>query len=380
VTLASRGLRGAVERALRGEPLREREATRLLAYAVRMATRTTPFGLFASIGGVRFGTDERRIEDAGARTAHANVDHEWLVGAVDAIAERAAADGEDMPVAAATALRRDGRRFTLLDERKVAGEHYRSVTIGASPPVAFALERAGGGISAAQLAGDLAERFSVELARARALVRKLVDARFLIPAARPAPLDDARERLAAFAPAQPSLVPLVDALRSAPAPRHGVPDLAELDATVDRLGAIAAPDGAQPVFYDTTHGEIVLPQRTRADVLRLADVVMRSGARQHLDEYRALFMRRYESAERLVPLLELIGPHGIGIPSRTETLRSPVPPSRRVRLAALIGAALRAGASEVVLSEADWVAIRPPLLTSGRALHWGLLRHHAGAH
>src|SRR5579884_1142781 len=73
VLVASHGLRPAVERALRGEPPADREATRLLAYAVRMATRTTPFGLFASVGPVAFGAEERRVEPLAGRTVHANV-------------------------------------------------------------------------------------------------------------------------------------------------------------------------------------------------------------------------------------------------------------------------------------------------------------------
>ncbi|MEA2720460.1 MAG: Lantibiotic dehydratase, terminus, partial [Candidatus Eremiobacteraeota bacterium] len=117
VLLASRGLRTVVDRVLGGEPLEEREATRLLAYAVRMATRTTPFGVFASVGPAAFGDAERVIDPAAARVAQANVDHEWLVGAVDTVAERAVPAGEDVLLAAATALRREGPRFALLDER-----------------------------------------------------------------------------------------------------------------------------------------------------------------------------------------------------------------------------------------------------------------------
>jgi thiopeptide-type bacteriocin biosynthesis protein len=365
ILIASGGLRTVIERVLRGEPLEEREATRLLAYAVRMATRTTPFGIFASVGPVAFGADERRIDVARARVAQANVDHEWLVGAVDEIAEKAVAEGEDVVLATATAVRREGPRFALLDERKVIGDgtssQYRSVTIAASPPVAHALALAAGGRSSDELARALAERFSVELDRARALVRKLVEARFLIPAARPAPLDDARERLASYARAQTSLAPLADALRDAPGPRYGVPDLAAHEATVGQLKAVGPADVVQPVFYDATHAALALPDAVREDVLRLTDVLIRSGSREHLDAYRERFMTRYESGERLVPLLELVGPHGIGIPSKTEVERTPPAHARRARLAALIGIALREGAREIALGDADWAAIRPDL-------------------
>ncbi|HTD33150.1 MAG TPA: lantibiotic dehydratase [Candidatus Elarobacter sp.] len=367
VLLASRGLRPAVERALRGEPPADREATRLLAYAVRMATRTTPFGLFASVGPVAFGTEERRVEPLAGRAVHANVDHGWLVGAVDALAERDLTEGEDVVLATATALRREGARFTLLDERKVTGEangtQYRSVTIAATPPIACALELAAGGMASNALAAQVAARFGVDAPRARSLVAKLAAARFLIPAARPAPLDDARERLASFAPAQPSLAPLAEVLNEAARELRGVPGPAVLETTAARLRAAVPAEpsepAAEPLFVDTAHGELALPPAVRDDVLVLADVLLRCGAREHLDPYRERFMARYESAERLVPLLELVGPHGIGIPATAEIAREPLTPARRARLAALVGAALREGAGEIALSEADWAAIRP---------------------
>src|SRR5947209_5376821 len=253
VRIASAGLRPVVERVLRGETLDERAAAKLLAYAVRMATRTTPFGIFASVGTVAFGAHELRVDDVRARVAHANVDHEWLVGAVDALAERALAEGEDLVVTTATALRREGPRFALLDERKVfvtgEGTQYRSVTIAATPPVSHALDRARGGCSADALARSLADTFAVD-----------------------------RER-------------------------------------------------------------------------------------EHLDAFRKRFYDRYESGERLVPLLELVGPQGIGIPLKTEFDRAAPAdapaPARAFRLAALVGDALARGAREIALSGADWAAIRP---------------------
>jgi lantibiotic biosynthesis protein len=336
----------------------------MLAYAVRMATRTTPFGTFASVGHVTFETErEPCVDDARGRVAHANVDHEWLVGAVDALAERTLADGGDLRVATATALRREGPRFALLDERKVDASNdtsqYRSVTIAATPPIAFALERARGGGTFDELVRALAEEFAVDAERARSLLRKLIDARFLIPVARPAPLDDADERLAAHARSQPGLQPIVDALRDATGPRPGVPDLAALDATVERLKALGPQDVAHAVFHDLTHAPLALPESVRDDVLQLADLLVRCGRRGHLDAYRKRFYDRYESSERLVPLLELVGPHGIGIPAKFELDSTPPAPAKRARLAALIGAALAAGDAEIVLTDADWNAIRP---------------------
>ena len=366
ILIASAGLRPVVERVLRGEPLDERAATRLLAYAVRMATRTTPFGAFASVGGVAFDAErELRVDAARARVARPNVDHEWLVGAVDALAERAIADGEDLTLMTATALRREGPRFALLDERKVFsdgnGYQYRSVTIAATPPIEHALELARGGRSSEELARALAAKFSVEHDRARGLLRKLIDARFLIPAARPAPLDDACERLAFYAHTQPSLAPLVEAVRDATRVRPGMVDPAALDATAAHLKELGPAEVAHPVFHDLTHAPVTLPEQVRDDVLRLADALVRFSSRDHLDAYRKRFYERYESSERLVPLLELVGPHGIGIPADTEMERPPVSPARRARIAALIGSALADGRREIELDDAAWKAIRPDL-------------------
>jgi lantibiotic biosynthesis protein len=366
ILIASAGLRPVVERVLRGEALDERAATRLLAYAVRMAARTTPFGAFASVGRVAFDAErEAHVDAASDRVVQANVDQEWLVGAVDALAERAIADGEDVDLVSATALRREGPRFALLDERKVFsdgdGFQYRSVTIAATPPVAHALELARGGCSSEALARALSEKFSVEHERARGLLRKLVDARFLIPAARPSPLDDACDRLAFYARAQPSLAPLVDAVRDTTRAHTGALDPAALGAAAEKLKPLGPESVAQPVFHDLTHAPLTLPERVREDALRLADALVRFSARDHLDAYRKRFYERYESTERLVPLLELVGPHGIGIPAQTELEKPQIPPLRRARLAALVGAALAEGRAEIVVSDAEWAAIRPDL-------------------
>ena len=117
------------------------------------------------------------------------------------------------------------------------------------------------------------------------------------------------------------------------------------------------------MFFDFTHGPLTLPDGVRDDVALLADVLVRCGTREHLDAFRKRFYERYESGERLVPLLELVGPHGIGIPLKTEFDRAAPAdapaPARAFRLAALVGDALARGAREIALTDADWAAIRP---------------------
>ncbi|MEA2665414.1 MAG: lantibiotic biosynthesis protein, partial [Candidatus Eremiobacteraeota bacterium] len=367
VLLATSGLRFAQ----RDGALDERAAVKLLAYAARMATRTTPFGLFASVGAAGFGTPERAVAPMRARRARANLGFDALVAGYDALLAqaRAGADGAIVFVRA-SAVRRDGARFVLADERKTVesegGPQYRNVSIRISEPIAFALERAAQPTAASELSAALAERFGVPPERARSLLDRLADARFLVPASYPLPTDDALARLRAAAGAEGRLAPLVAAAELAARDDAGaLPDLATVARRGAALDALATEKVDYPLFFDATHGPLQLPERVRADAVRLADALLRCGRREHLDAYRKRFLERYESGERWIPLLDLVAPTGIGIPGESgfdepgsEPKKEPV---RRTRLAALIGDALARGQREIALREGDWDALAPPL-------------------
>jgi hypothetical protein len=366
VLLATNGLRFAE----RDGALDERAAVKLLAYAVRMATRTTPFGLFASVGPVAFGGPERAVDAMRARRARPNAGFDALVAGYDALLAGAREAGDPgVVLVRASAIRRDGARFVLADERKViegsaSGPQYRNVSIRISEPIAFALERAARPCATGELVAALAERFAVEPERARSLVERLADARFLLPASHPLPTDDALARLRAAAAAEPRLGPLAAAGELATRDDAGaLPDLDDVAARGGALAALAADDGKvdYPVFHDTTHDPLNLPDRVRADVVRLADAVLRCGRGEQLDDYRKRFLERYESGERWIPLLDLVAPTGIGIPGETAFAERPKEAPQRTRLAALIGDALARGAREVALREREWDAVMPPL-------------------
>ncbi len=375
VLLATNGLRFAE----RGGTLDERAAVKLLAYATRMAMRTTPFGLFASVGPAGFGAEERTVAPMRGRRARANVGFDALVAAYDALLTTARTAGEpDIAFVRASALRRDGGRFVLSDERKTVegegGPQYRNVSIRISEPIAFALERAAQPSSARELVAALAERFGVAPERARSLVDRLADARFLVPASHPLPTDDALARLRASALAEHRLAPLVAAAESAARDDAGaLPDLAVVAERGAALDALATEKVDYPLFFDATHERLQLPPRVRSDVVRLADALLRCGHREHIDAYRERFVERYESGERWIPLLDLVAPTGIGIPGESDEPKGKhrhdpkrkaereQEAARRTRLAGLIGAALTAGRREVALRDRDWDALLPPL-------------------
>ncbi len=242
VLLATKGLRFAQ----REGALDERAAVKLLAYAARMASRTTPFGLFASVGPAGFGAEERTVAPMRERRARANLGFDALVAAYDALLATARAGGDpDIAFVRASAIRRDGGRFVLSDERKTVegegGPQYRNVSIRISEPIAFALERAAQPGSARELVAALAERFGVAPERARSLLDRLADARFLVPASHPLPTDDALARLRASARGEARLEPLVAAAELAARDDAGaLPDLAIVAERGAGLDALAA--------------------------------------------------------------------------------------------------------------------------------------------
>jgi thiopeptide-type bacteriocin biosynthesis protein len=363
VLLATSGLRFAE----RDGALDERAAVKLLAYASRMATRTTPFGLFASVGPAAFASDERTVAPMRGRRARANAGFDALVAAYDTLLAGARAAGDEgVVLVRASAIRRDGGRFVLADETKTVdgagGPQYRNVSIRISEPIDFALARAAQPCSNGELVAALAERFAVEPERARSLVARLADARFLLPASHPLPTDDALARLRAAAVREPRLAPLAAAAELATRDDAGaLPDLEVVAARGAALDALAADKVDYPVFFDATHKRLHLPARVRADALRLADAVLRCGRGEQLDDYRKRFLERYESGERWIPLLDLVAPTGIGIPGETAFDELPKDQARRTRWAALIGDALARGAREVALTQREWDALLPPL-------------------
>ena len=261
VLLATSGLRFAE----RDGALGERAAVKLLAYAVRMSTRTTPFGLFASVGPAAFASAEREAERLPERHARPNLGFDALVAGYETLLAAARAAGDDgIVLVRADAIRRDGARFVLADERKTVesagGPQYRNVSIRISAPIEFALARAAQPCALGELAAALAERFAVEPERARSLVGKLVDARFLLPASHPLPTDDALPRLRAAAALEPRLAPLAAAAELATRDDAGaLPDPAVVAARGAALSELAAEPVEYPLFFDATHGPLHLP-------------------------------------------------------------------------------------------------------------------------
>src|SRR5579885_1276926 len=71
-----------------GSPRRERIALRVLAYVVRMGSRTTPFGTFAGVGLVEPGETTSLAVTTSERRTVSRFDGQWIFGHVAAAVER----------------------------------------------------------------------------------------------------------------------------------------------------------------------------------------------------------------------------------------------------------------------------------------------------
>ncbi len=338
VLLATSGLRFAE----RDGALDERAAVKLLAYASRMATRTTPFGLFASVGPAAFDLGPTTVAPMRERRARANLGFDALVAAYDALLGRrtngrrcrhraGAGERDSARRRPLRALRRaqDGRERGRAAIPQRLDPHQRADRLRAR-----ARGPAGRRGRAVRARWPSASASGAE--RARSLVDRLADARFLVPASHPLPTDDALARLRASAARR--------AAAGAAGRRRGARG-------ARRRRRAARPGGGRRARRRRSTRWRPRRSSTRSSTMRPTGRcscrrgcaptscgwptrVLRCGHREHIDTYRERFMERYESGERWIPLLDLVAPTGIGIPGENGPSRPSESPSTRTGRAA----------------------------------------------
>ncbi|MFT7835903.1 lantibiotic dehydratase [Saccharothrix sp. BKS2] len=380
VTLASPSLAAVLDRIavgraaeLRPKQLR-RAALAVLRYDIRMRTRPTPFGLFAGVCAGEFGVGAEFGwgEEHRHRT---HVDMSWLYRVVHDLESRP----DVLPalrLRTHQSLLRRGDRVVLEVPSAlgaVPGQQTRTVvSVRNSPVVSAALAAAATPVVAAELADELAARFSPGgVDRVLRLLHVLVDQELLITDLRPPldggdPLTRVIDRLAEL--------PLRDAeplarLRrldegrkrfDAKRPGDGRAELVELVGLARRIT-----DLDTPLHVDTCiDAEVRLPHRVRDEVERLATVLWRLSpprlGMRPLRGFHGRFLERY-GVDRLVPIEELLdptrslgAPAGYAWPESEAAPEDPVEPSgtRRDRaISGLVVRALRDGHREVVLDD-----------------------------
>jgi lantibiotic biosynthesis protein len=353
----------------RGARADRRAALRALAYAVRMASRCTPFGTFALVGGVEMGPQTTLSFDPGIMVTRTRIDMAYVetyATAVEALPERR----NELEVVASESVMERGARLHIVHARRTTPSRtapgamdHTAISVRRTAAVDFVRAFAATPHRLDEIAAAVSARFGIGDERAQRLVDALYDAGLLLSTIRPYPVSGSREALgrnddvlagdfapavraaAAFDEAAGGREPeaLARAVEALPQPPSGDLLPFQIDAarvTHGTLGAAVLRD-VEELARISTHGELVDP----------------------LKDYAQSFLARYEGMERLVPLLELTDPElGLGAPPDSMLNPAEIDPKRQTALLELYANAMRRGEREIDLRTEDLPRyIGPPL-------------------
>lgn len=362
VEIASPDLARALER----EPeAGKRAATRLLAVVLRMAARATPFGLHAGAGLVAAGARTNLALRSGDTRLCGRPDLGWLRELAQSAlvasesAERLTFFPNDL------VLRRGGRLY--VEHLQAADPNpepvYARASVKATPAVDAACSAARGGASAGEIARRVAQRCGIAEPRAAAHVQALLQAGVLVPRYLGNPLlepgagtTDEIERV------DPATGRALNAVRTELAGACTRPTPVAFRAVVDGARALC-PSARSPIQVDALVAFDGALGATVFDGVRvLGEILITIAPRfETAGAYERMFLHRYESRERAIPLL-----HFVGATEDQELLAQyAAPPSRTPAerastylLGRVLSEALRAGAMECALSDDDVADLR----------------------
>jgi lantibiotic biosynthesis protein len=349
----------------------KRIVLRILSYILRMATRTTPFGLFGSIGEVPLGrTTTLRVKRDSHRT-RSRPDMGWLLDITRRIERESISAGDLRLSVNGYILERGGRLFatspdtsSLLEDGSRLETFYRPSSVKATPFVKAVLNAARKPATFERLA-NLVETAGTTPEKAREFVGRLYTAGLLLSSLRPSltstPLTDILNELPISAKLY---VNKMDYVRQALAELDSEPIRFRSIGSYKNVAAIAQAIGSSRSYVqiDMHHQfEGSLGRDVIAEATRLADIWVRSTPVCGIGQYRRKFMERYGSAEFRVPLLELVDEDfGIGAPPGNVEIEEQITPLRRD---ALMRLALRGSGKnciEVEISNEELTACLAP--------------------
>lgn len=334
IAVASPSLLGALARPSDAA----RTARKVMRYRIRMATRPTPYGMFAGVAMGRF-ADRTDLGLSGEPVrARTRVDMDWLMRLVAAQEAVPEVRRRLRLVANPAAFERAGRMW--LSER-ASVEHdgpQSGVSVLATDPVRRALAAARRPVPYAGLHALVVEATGAPDEKVEGLLGELWRQTFLFTDLRP-PLttDDPLGHVLARLPEGPAAEGLLQ-VRAAAARFDAAPAPDREAAWRDLVAASAVHPGDPPQV------DMALPlsgcgvsRRVGTEAARAAELLLRltpwpSGP-PYLAAYREAFEARYPDG-RQVPVLELVDPdHGLGPPVSYWARDSPVPPARAARRA-----------------------------------------------
>lgn len=366
---------------------RGRAAERALTrYLTRMASRPTPFGLFAATAvGLPGPSTVLDVAPVPALRRHTRLDMDYLAALVERLGQRHDVRAH-LVYRPNSSLYRAAGRWRLVESRlrdKVRSHHL--VSLAADDALDATLARAATGATLDLLVSALVAP-GISRADAEAYIHELIDEQVLEPdLVCPVTGDEPHARIVARLASVP---PAADTAQVLDEARRAIAaiDAAPLGVDPERYGAIARslePLGLPVSLSRLFQTDLVRPAGATLGPDAVA-VLQRGAALLHrlqaphedeLERFRAAWSARYEEAA--VPLAEgldadlglggALGGGDRGSSALLEGLEFPSPPreslgwgTREKHLLDLVGRALQAGADEIVLGDADLEALAHP--------------------
>ena len=356
-----------------GRPRNKHTPLRALGYVVRMATRCTPFGLFAASGAVAAGEHTDLALDTTQEPRPAvRPDARWLAATAEALLRDRRHFGGARIVANDLAIER-GDELYVFDATRISrtsgdGElpvwRYDTVHLRQNAAVRWLRTAAAEPVRVDDLVERAAARFGSSTERALGLVRALLDAGVLAPV-QPSLAGDAFASLLALFEEHPA----ADRLGELRAELQALESGGTLELTSQRIDAVdRALQAWCPIGGNAFAVDLAcefgggLGANVVADARTLAKIMLADGKSTRVEAYIDAFIDRYESLDRAIPLLQLVHDDFVLTPGRPRESPSP---AREAVLADLAAGALRDGAQEVALDDRGFDRLFPGLRASG---------------
>jgi thiopeptide-type bacteriocin biosynthesis protein len=338
----------------------------LVRYLTRMASRPTPFGLFAGVAVGTIGAETRLEISTHAAQRHVHLDMGYLEALTVRLQQDTAARAKMRYQANTSLSQAAGRLHYVETHHQGAGRVYTLAAVDSAPEVSAVLRRCERPTALEDLAGVLTSE-DIQLDEAMAFVNEMIDAQLLVSDIEPAltgsrSLDDLCSRLA------PVDVRTARVLSQVAAALHEI-EAAPLGVnpeTYERVRALLAElavpdDAAESVFQvdmrlpaDVSLGKPVVDEFARA-----TECLFRIGFPESrpLAGFVKAFVERYDLRE--VPLLEALDEEvGVGLPAdEPEPARDRAQAAQQAALTRLLVGALSNGGTEMALTDADVEAI-----------------------
>jgi lantibiotic biosynthesis protein len=324
----------------RGAPS-SRAIEKACRYIIRMATRSTPFGLFATVGNLLLGDGAEVLSMGGEVSSRSRVDSAVLHRCIVEIE----ADAElrrrlEYTLNGMTVER--GTRLTILNPAATTAPQgaddavdYTHTSLRMAPVVRHVMEQLRGRyLSFEDLQQSLGARFELSGERTARLLEQLAQAGLILSELRASPTDDLAGRVERFAARNaPGLAHVLRrvgaalrALDEYPLARRRPRHYAVIDAALKRVGATERTSIQLDARRDYSGS---LPRDVADDIFRYGELLLTLSPPREFPRLRERFLRRFESDLPVVPLLEFLGSDVMNTEIEGKEIEAPVWLERR---------------------------------------------------